>query len=88
MEDHGDLSAPVLAHLLDGQAQQVLPVKEDLAGDDLPRRVGNQAHDAPGQGGLARAGLPHQPQGLPLAQGEIGVGQRLDHAVLRGVDDA
>ena len=88
LEDHGDLAAPVLAHLLRRQTQQVRPIEEDLAGDNLSRRVGDQTHNAAGQGGLACAGLPHQTQGFPLAQGDVRMGQGLDHAVLRGVDDA
>ena len=49
--------------------------------DDLPLVLGH-AQDGLGQGGLAAAGLPHQAQNLPLAQGDVDVFQHLDGALL------
>ena len=71
LEDHGDLVAADLLHLLFLQRQQVLSLIDDLAGGDVRLGGRQDAHDALGDGGLARPGLAHQSQRFPLLQGEV-----------------
>ena len=56
-----------------GQGGQVLAVKEGL-----PLGGGEQPQQQAAQGALAAAGLPHQGQGLPLVDGDVHLGHRLE----------
>jgi hypothetical protein len=44
LEDHADLGPAQLAHLLEGQPEQVAPLEEDVALDDAPRRRRDEPH--------------------------------------------
>ena len=68
LEHHGDFLAADLAHLRLALFQQILPFVEDLAVEDPARRRLQQAEDAQRDGRLAGSGLPHQAEGLPLAE--------------------
>ena len=69
LEDHLQVAAQDAALLAGGMAD-VLAFEADLAAGD--RR---QAQDGTAQGGLAGAGLPHQAQGLALADVDVDVRQ-------------
>ncbi len=87
LEDHRDLVAPDGPHLLFSLFQQVLPLVEDLPGDDPARRVGDQPQQPQGGGGLARPGLPHQAQGFPWPDGKVDAVDGPDHRPFGGVVD-
>ena len=55
LEDHGDLVAAQLAHVVFLQAQDVLSLEEDLAADDLGGGSVQEAHDRQRGDGLAAA---------------------------------
>ncbi len=58
LEDHRDVAAALLAHLLFGEVEQVLAFEQDLALRDLPG-LGEQAHDRERRHRLAAAGFSH-----------------------------
>jgi hypothetical protein len=66
LEDHRDPVAPDAAHRLIGEVEQVLAFEEDLAGDDLPRGLGDQPHDREGVHALAAPRLADDAERLPL----------------------
>ena len=80
LKHHGDTPPTKVPDLLFGQRYKVLTVQ-----DDLPRHqsgiVGQQTHQAIGDGSLAAAGLPHQPQRLARVQVKANVLHRLDHTL-------
>jgi hypothetical protein len=57
LEDHRDVAAASLAHLLFGEVEQVLPLEQDLALRH-PAGLGEQAHDRERRDRLAAAGFP------------------------------
>src|ERR1700694_4900551 len=59
LEDHTDLAAPHLAHLLFGEIKQVLVVKQDAATSILPGRLGKQTHNREGCDTFATAALAY-----------------------------
>ena len=59
LEDHADLAAPDLAHLLLREIEQVLVVKQDAATCVLPGRLGKQTHDREGCDALTTAALTY-----------------------------
>jgi hypothetical protein len=59
LEDHGDLVAANVAHLLITLLQEILTVKEDFAAHDLARRVGDEAHNRECRDGLAATRFAH-----------------------------
>ena len=79
LEDHGDLVAADLVHLVHGQLRQVHAVEEDLAGVDIAVAV-EQTEDAHGRDALAGAGFADDAEDL------TGV-ERIAHAV-DGLDGA
>ena len=70
LEDHGDLVAADVGHLVVVVIEDVLAAEVDLALDDLAGRVGYEAHDGEGGDALAGARLAHDAQGLTLVQVE------------------
>lgn len=64
LEDHADVTAATLAHLLVGEGEQVGAVEVDRAGH-LVAAGGQQAHDRERGHRLAAAGLADQADGLP-----------------------
>ena len=79
LEDHRDLVAADLVHLVHGQLRQVHAVEEDLAGVDIAVAV-EQTEDAHGRDALAGAGFADDAEDL------TGV-ERIAHAV-DGLDGA
>ena len=73
LEDDLDL-APQLLQTVAGDLGQVFPGEDDAAPGGR-----QQGHHQAAQGGLAAAGLPHQPQGLPGSQGKTHPVHRLEH---------
>ena len=69
LEDHADLLAANLAQLPLAHLGHVAALVENLAAHDLAR-LGQQADDGAGGGGLAATGLPHQAKGLAHSNGE------------------
>ena len=57
LENHRDVAAALLAHLLFGKLEQVLSFKQDLPLGD-PAGLGEQAHDRERRDRLAAAGFP------------------------------
>jgi hypothetical protein len=85
LRDDGDLLEPEAVHpgiVGDGQ---LLAVQLDGAADVAHAAV--QADQALAEGGLAAAGLPHQPHDLAVGDGEGDVVQRLHVAAQRPVPD-
>ena len=66
LEDHRDLVASDLAHLLVTELEQILAAVDDLAADNFPRRRRDQPHDRQRSDALAAAGLADQPKSLAL----------------------
>ena len=64
LEDHRDVFAAHLQHLLLAQAQQIAPVQKDRTALDAPRRLGNQLQDGQGGDGFSATGLTHQRESL------------------------
>ena len=76
LEDHRDVAAAPLAHLLLGEVEQVLPLEQDLALGDAAG-FGEQAHDRERGDRLAAAGLAHDGDDLAPVDG---VGNAFDRA--------
>ena len=72
LEDELDVAGP-LKGLLAREPHQAFSVEQDLPGGD-----GGQPHHGPAQGGLAAAGLAHQPEDLAPAQVQADPAQGLD----------
>jgi hypothetical protein len=70
LEDHRDLAAADVLELALGELGQVAPLVLDGAGDDLRRRLRDQAHDRERRHRLAAARLAHDPERLPLLDRE------------------
>ena len=68
LEDHGDLGAPERRSSLFDALRISAPVADRPGLGGAP--AGEQSHDGPGQHGLARAGLAHDAERLPLFEGE------------------
>ena len=83
LEDEADLLAAQLAHVLGAELEEVDPVEHDRAGDDLARRIGDEARDRQRRHALAAARLADQPERLAVADVEADVVDRLDDAVRR-----
>ncbi|CAM5286418.1 Vitamin B12 import ATP-binding protein BtuD [Streptomyces fumanus] len=83
LEDHGDLVAAELLHLLLGGGDEFLAVQDDLAVDRGGARV-VQAQDGQVGHGLAGAGLADDAQGPAALDVEGETVDRPDDAVLRG----
>jgi hypothetical protein len=82
LEDHGDLFAPDLAHLVLVQIEQVLAAKVDFALDDFAGGLGDQTHDAQGADAFAAAALAYHAEGFFLIDVERDIVHRLDDAIL------
>ena len=80
LEDDGNGVAPDVVHIVHGQLGQVPALKEDLPRVDIAVGV-QQAQDAHGGHGLARAGLAHNADGLARLQAVGHVVHCLDGAV-------
>src|SRR5439155_12787671 len=70
LEDHGDLIAPDVAHLVVAILEQVFAPVKHLARLRLAGRPGYQAHDGEGRDALARTRLAHDAQRLALVEVE------------------
>ena len=84
LEDHGHLGPAHPFHRLVVEIEQVDAVQRDFARDDPPRRR-DQPEDREAGGGLARAGLAHQANGLPARDIEIDAVDR-PHRVRRQLE--
>ena len=67
LEDHGDILAPDVAHLLLVVGEQVLPVERDAAAHDFAGFL-QQPDDGIGFHGLARTGLAHDAHDFVISQ--------------------
>jgi hypothetical protein len=86
LEDHADLRATGLAHLLLGRLKKVVTLEDDLA--LYPRLfLGYEAQDGQHAHALAGPRLPHHAQGLAALHGERDPVNRLDQPVVRGEVD-
>jgi len=86
LEDHADFLAADLAHARLGHAHHVATEEGDLARLDHGRLRRQQAHQREGRDRLARARLPHDPEGLALAETDVVGGREVhcaDDLVLR-----
>ena len=86
LEDHGDVRAPELAQLVVRRVEDlgaVVAHRPRLRG----RRPREQAHDRPGQHGLARARLAHDAERLALVEGERHALDGLQRAAAGGEGD-
>ena len=79
LEDHRDVIATHVPHLLFSQPDQVPVAKPDMAGRD-PAIFLQQPHDRQRRDALPRAGLPHQADRGLGGDGEIDAVDRLDSA--------
>src|SRR5439155_18134740 len=86
LEDHRELVATELLDLVRRHGDQLLSVEPDLAGDFGCLPV-DQAHDRLRGDALARAGLAHDCERLPLLQRERDAVDGAYEAVLRGERD-
>src|SRR5688500_15136777 len=82
LEDHRDLFAADLAHVVVGHLQDVATLEQDLAGRDLARRARNQAHDREPGHAFTAPGLADDAEGLARHDIERDVVNCLDNAVL------
>ena len=64
LEDHRDLLAADLTHILFGGFQQILAVQDDLTAQNLCGGIGQNAQYGLCNGGLAGTGLTNQAQAL------------------------
>src|SRR5262249_17393614 len=82
LEHHGDLFAPDLAHAVGGKVYEIRAVVADLAFHDLPRRLGNELHDAESRHRLPAPGLSHDAQRLALVDIEVHAVYGSHHALV------
>ena len=80
LEYHGDVGAPHLADFHVAQLQEIPAHEEDLAADDLARRIGNETEDRKGAHRLAAARLADDADRLPLLDVVRHPVHRLDRA--------
>ena len=73
LENHGNLLAADFAHLLNGEFEQILSVKEDFAGNDFRRRLRQDTHHGFNRGGFACAGFSHKAQRFAVPERKIQV---------------
>src|SRR5664280_2275271 len=71
LEDHGDFVTAYHSHLFFILLEKVFPIEEDLASDDLARRVGNKAHDREGCNGFSATRLAHQAYNLSPVNSQV-----------------
>src|SRR5450756_1945622 len=83
LEDHGDFVTTYHAHLFFILLEKVFPMEEDLASDDLTRRVGNKAHDREGCNGFSATRLAHQAYNLSPVNSQINAIHGRNNTVLR-----
>src|SRR5664280_2202059 len=82
LEDHRDFVAAYHAHLFFILLEKVFPMEEDLASDDLARRIRNEAHDREGCNGFSTTGLAHQTYNLSPVNRQINTIHGRNNAVL------
>ena len=70
LEDHGDPPSPHLPHLALALRQEILALEKDLSPDDAARGLRDEPQQRERRHRLPRAGLPDEPEGLPLADAE------------------
>src|SRR3954453_5529941 len=82
LEDERDLVAADVPQLLLRDLEEIGPLEEGLAANDLPRRLGNEPEEGHAPDALAGARLPHDSQ--PLSRIELAAAPvfGLEHAVL------
>src|SRR5664280_916373 len=71
LEDHGDLVAPYRTHLFFIFLQEVFPMEEYLAFNDLARRIRNESHDREGRNRFSTARLAHQTYNLSSVDRQV-----------------
>src|ERR1035437_147038 len=71
LEDHRDFVAAYHAHLLFILLEKIFPMEEDLASDDLARRIRNEAHDREGCNGFSTTRLTHQAYNLSSVNSQV-----------------
>src|SRR5665811_1570740 len=79
-EDHGDVVAADLPHLLVPERTQIAVAEHQGTLDHLARWVGDEAHQRERRDRLARAGLADDAQRLLAVEREAHAVDRLDHA--------
>ena len=82
LEDHGDVVAAHLAHVVLLELEQVAAVEHHLAADDPAGRLRNQPHQRQRADALAATRLADQAERLALVQRERDAVDGLDHPVL------
>src|SRR5664280_488191 len=71
LEDHRDFVAAYHSHLFFILLEKVFSMEEDLASDDLARRVGNEAHDREGCNRFSATRLAHQAYNLSPVNSQV-----------------
>ena len=82
LEDHGDLSAADLAHLILAFLQQIFSLIQDLAAHDFSRRRLYQLHDGKRSDTFSAAGLSHDAQRLSFFHRKGNIIYRFDHTLI------
>ncbi len=82
LEDHGDIVAADVAHLVLGHVEERLAAIENAAAMDLARRHGDEAHDGHSRHGLTRTGLADDTERLAAIERVAHAVDRVHHAVL------
>ena len=81
LENHGDLVAANLAHLLARELEEVFPLEQHLS-RDLRRRDVQKPHNGERGHALAAAGFSHDAHTFALTHREAHVVDRTEHAVI------
>ena len=87
LEDHGYVLAPDLVHLGGGEVEDIPAFDHQPVALHHPGGIRHQPEDGQGGGGFACAGLPHQADGLPVAQLQVDAVEGVDDAVLGLIAD-
>ena len=87
LEDHGDVLAPDVSHLVGWKGEQIATREKGLAGDTSTVAV-QQAHQRQAGHALTGARFAHDAQGLASVQRVREIGNGPDVACLGGEDDA
>src|ERR687883_676377 len=82
LKDHGNALAANPSKLFDGERANVLAIEDDLAGNDLARRVWNQADDGKIRDRFSRTRLADNPQSLAPFENEADAVHSFDRPIL------
>jgi len=80
LQDHGDLAAPDVLHLVLALREEIVAVEQHLAAEDARRGPGYQPDQGKARHALARARLAHEAERLALADAERHAVHGLDGA--------